>query len=77
MSCGSRKMSPVLHHSADFVFISFWIIEPILVTNKSNTAEASVRVVCVCVYVCVWGGGGGGVEGGYLYIYNNAKYIVA
>ena len=25
---------PVLHHSADYIFISFWITEPILVALK-------------------------------------------
>ena len=42
----------VLHHTADYIFISFGIIEPILVTFKTEYR------LCRC------GGGGGGGGGG-------------
>ena len=32
------KRLPVLHHSADYIFVSIWIIETILVTLKIETA---------------------------------------
>ena len=31
--CGGRKRLPVLHHRADYKFISFGITEPIFVTR--------------------------------------------
>ena len=37
------KGCPVLHHSADYIFISFWIIESILVTLKIVYSTRDVR----------------------------------
>ena len=54
------KRLPVLHYSADYTFIYFGIIEPILVTLKIENHLGRCYV-----YVCeVRGRGGGGSRGG-------------
>ena len=52
-----------LRCSADYIFISFWIIWPILVTLKIKYGRC-----CECVCVCV---GGGGCGGGCVYSLTN------
>ena len=48
------KRFPVIHHSADYIFISFGITEPILVTLKTEYCLSLSQC-----RVCVWGGGWG------------------
>ena len=45
------RLLPVLHHSADYIFHSFGIIEPLLVTLKIEYRFNR----------CLWGGGGDGM----------------
>ena len=37
--CGGRKRLPVLHHSADYIFISFGNTGPMVVSLKMDTLE--------------------------------------
>ena len=51
-----RRYDPVLHHSTDYIFIYFGIIEPIVVSLKWSSVHVYVwgRKQCCKLHYCLW-----------------------